>query len=103
MSFPLPETITRWRKSSSDGVRWQWGAPVQYPGRIAYRQTEFTDTNGDRRASIAQAYTEGDVVVGDQVLFAASTAITPPAESNDVRSVSNTPSGAGALKKLWFA
>lgn len=102
--FALPETITRWRKAGNDGFgRAVWSEPVSYPARIAYRAQEFTDSNGDRQVSTAMAYTEGDVKLADYIVFGASTAISPPPDANDIKSVSQTPSGAGPLKKAWFA
>lgn len=98
-----------WKRDSSDGFGGgAWSAPVQYPARIAYRQEKFTDLTGDAAVSTAVCYTEAPVALaelqaGVYVLLAASEAVAPPGDANDVRSVSNTPSGAGAMRKLWFS
>jgi len=105
MGFRLPETITVWNRTASDGLGGgAWSAPVQYPARIAFQQQKFTDTNGDDQMSTAVCYSYGDQLdIGSEVFFGASTDASPPAESNDVRALSMTPSGAGQLKKAWFS
>ena len=102
--FDLPETITYWRKSGNDGLGgFTWSAPVSAPGRIAYSQRKFTDINGDDKMSSAVCYTEAGIQTGDMVYFGETTSPTPLPDANDVRLSTNTPSGAGTLKKAWFA
>ena len=105
MGFNLPEKITIWNRTGSDGLGGgTWSAPIQYPARIAYEQQKFTDTNGDVRVSTAVCYSNGATLsIGSHVFFGASSDAFPPPESNDVRAISQTPSGAGALKKAWFS
>lgn len=105
MSFTLPEWITVWNTTGGDGYGGDtWSAPVSYPARIAYSQQKFTDSNGDTVMSTLLVYTEGDAAaIGSQVAVGKLADLTPPAAANDVRSISQTPSGAGPLRKLWFA
>lgn len=102
--FPLPESITVWRPIGDDGLGGvTWSDPAIHPARTAFSQREFTDLNGDRKISTAVAYTQGDAQISDYVLFGASAAVSPPPAARDVRATSQTPSGAGDLKKLWFS
>lgn len=108
--FDLPESITVWKLAGSDGLGGLlWYAPSVWPARIAYSQQRFTDINGDQAISSAVCYTEAPVTQrelrdGVRVLLGAvSGAISPPPEADDIRAVANTPSGAGALRKFWFA
>jgi hypothetical protein len=104
-SVRLPETITVWTRSGNDGLGGPtWSAPVSYPARIAYRQQRFVDTSGAEQVSQAVCYSEGVELRTDAlVLFAASTAAYPPTAARTVNATSQIPSGAGALKKAWFA
>lgn len=101
----LPETITVWTRSGNDGLGGTtWSAPASYPARVAYSQKRFVDANGDEKVSQAVCYSEGaTLITGALVLFSASTAANPPAASRTVNATSQIPSGAGALKKAWFA
>ena len=103
--FDLPEIITVWNKGANDGFGGiTWTTPAQYPARIAYKSEKFTDTNGDQLLSTAVCYTEGtDVNTDSVVLFGESFSATPDDEADDVRQASQTPSGAGPMKKLWFS
>jgi len=107
--FPLPEQVTIWLRTGSDGLGGiTWSAPVTYDARIAYSQQKFTDINGDTVVSSAVCYTEAPVTAeqlrdGVYAWFGESTAVAPPAAADDVRALSHTPSGAGDLRKLWFA
>jgi hypothetical protein len=108
--FALPEVVTVWKRTGNDGLGGlTWSDPVTWPARIAYSQQRFTDLNGDQVVSSAVCYTEAPITPrelrdGVRVLLGAvSGAVVPPAEADDIRAVSNTPSGAGALRKFWFA
>lgn len=108
--FDLPETITIWRRTGNDGFGGTtWATPEEWPARIAYSQQKFTDINGDDATSTAVCYTrasisETELRAGVLVLLGtASGAVSPPAEAKDVRARSQTPTGPGALSKLWFA
>ena len=105
MTWPLPETITIWNPVGGDGLGGvTWSAPVQVPGRIAYKQSKFTDKNGDDVVSIAVCYSKStEITIDSMILFGASGAINPPAQANDVRAISQTPSGACDMKKMWFS
>jgi hypothetical protein len=105
MMFELPEKITVWNSTGNDGFgRFIWSSPVIYDARIAFVQKKFTDTNGDSRVSTSVCYSEGlELKNGSMVFFGESGAISPPSEANDVRALSQTPSGAGDLKKAWFS
>lgn len=100
--FDLPEKITVWRSTDNDGFGTKtWSAPVVLDARIAFKQEKFTDINGDTSISTAVAYTDGDMQLNDQVFFGVSTDLTPVAAANDVRALSETPSGTD-LSKGWF-
>lgn len=107
--LPLPERITVWKRANTDGLGGSsWSAPAVWPARIAYSQRRFTDINGDDATSTAVCYaqapvTRQEVQQGVYVLFGESTAVNPPDDANDVRALSYTPSGAGELRKFWFA
>ena len=105
MRVPLPEWITVWNATGGDGYGGEsWSAPVNYPARIAYSQQKFTDSNGDTVMSTMLVYTEGaTAAIGSQVAVGQLTDLTPPAAANDVRKTGQVPSGAGSLRKLWFA
>jgi len=103
--FDLPETITVWAKSANDGFGgFTWSAPATYDARIAHKQDKFVDDQGNQLISSAVCYSEGAALAaGVLVYFGTSTDLSPPATANDVRALSQTPSGAGDLKKCWFA
>lgn len=103
--FDLPETITVWNKGANDGFGGiTWVGPLSYPARIAFKSEKFTDTNGDQLVSTAVCYSKGlDLKIGSVVLFGESFNAVPDQEADDVRQISQTPSGAGDLKKVWFA
>ena len=105
MRFPLPEWITVWDETGNDGFGGRtWSPPVSYPARIAYSHTKSTDASGDDFMSTMQVYSEGTTLaIGSLVAVGQLTDLTPPAAANDVRAISQTPSGAGELRKLWFA
>lgn len=101
--FDLPEKITYWRKGGSDGVGGiNWIGPVVTAARIAFKQERFTDANGNDSISRSVVYTNDVLVDGDFVFLGESSNLTPPPASQDVRAYSNTPSGAGDLRKLWL-
>jgi len=102
--FTLPETITVWNEASNDGAGRKTWTRATYPARIAYTQKKFTDKNGDSAMSTAVCYSEGLLLtINSRVLFSSSTATEPTADANDVRALSQIPSGAGDLKKCWFS
>lgn len=108
--FALPEVVTVWKRVGNDGLGGlTWSDPAVWPARIAYSQQRFTDLNGDQAVSSAVCYAEAPVTAqelrdGVRVLLgAASGAVSPPDSADDIRAVSVTPSGAGALRKFWFA
>lgn len=103
--FDLPEKITVWNSTSNDGFgRFTWSAPITYDARTALKQEKFTDSNGDQRVSTALAYSEGaELKIGSMVFFGESGSLNPIKESNDVKAISQIPSGPGALKKVWFS
>ena len=103
--FDLPETITVWTKSANDGYGGStWSTPVSYDARIAYKSEKFTDSNGAQLISTAVCYSEGSALENNSVVFfGTSVAATPPDAANDVKQISQTPSGSGDLKKAWFA
>lgn len=103
--FTLPEKITVWNAATEDGLGGKtWSGPFVYPARIAFTQKKFTDKNGDSKMSTAVCYSKGaGLLIGAMVLFGESTDAAPPSSANDVRALSQTPSGAGDLKKAWFA
>lgn len=102
--FDYPETITVWNAATNDGVGRKTWARFSYPARIAYKQQKFTDKNGDTAMSTAVCYSDGaNLTIDSKVLFGESTAAAPPSGANDVRALSQIPSGAGDMKKAWFA
>lgn len=104
MGFRLPETITVWNPTADGFGDIAWSTPIQYPARIAFSAQKFTDTNGDQLLSTAVCYSEGANIQNDSVvLFGASFSAAPDKDADDVRQISQTPSGSGDLKKLWFA
>ena len=104
MTWPLPETITIWNPAGNDGLGGIiWSPPIYVQARIAYKQQKFTDKSGDTAVSIAVCYSKStELKIGSMVTFYPSGAIYPPAQANDVRALSQTPSGAGDMKKAWF-
>ena len=103
--FALPETITVWNPTDNDGFGGaSWTEPVQYPARVTIRPEKMTDRSGDDFVSAAVAYSEGATLQeNSRVTFTASIELLPPADAHDVRRVSQIPSGAGALKKVWLS
>lgn len=101
--FDLPEKITIWQRPVNTGFGGgTWSAPVVVDARIALRQEKFTDINGDQQISKAVCYSESDRLgAGAVVLFGESGAIVPPAEADDVRAFTATPS-ATDMRKAWF-
>ena len=100
--FDLPEKITVWRVVGNDGFGGKtWSAPAVLDARIAFNQEKFTDSSGDTAISTAVVYTDGDMILNDQVFFGVSTDLTPVAAANDVRATATTPS-ATDLTKGWF-
>lgn len=103
MTFRLPETITVWRNTGNNGYgQLIWSPPVVQPGRYALRQERFTDANGNTAISRAVCYLRGDIAINDALLFGSSINPTPAGEYLDVKAVSQVPSGAGDLKKVWL-
>jgi hypothetical protein len=102
--FNLPEKITVWNQVSNDGVgNITWSDPDVYDARTALKQEKFTDKNGDQQISTAVAYSDGvNLKINSQVFFGESVELEPIAAANDVRALSQIPSGVGDLKKVWF-
>ena len=102
--FRLPEQITVWNESGNDGFGGiTYSAPVTESSRQALKQEKFTDKNGDQQISKAVCYSRSTALKnGSMVFFGTSTDAAPPAAANDVRAISQIPSGAGDLKKVWF-
>lgn len=103
--FDLPEFVTIWNEQSNDGGGGlTFTDPVTVPSRQALKQEKFTDVNGDQRMSTAVCYSdEVTLKIGSMVFFGKSKDSTPPAGANDVRAISQVPSGSGDLKKCWFS
>ena len=100
--FDLPEKITVWRVTGNDGFGGKtWSAPAVLNARIAFKQEKFTDSSGDTAISTSVVYTDGDMILNDQVFFGVSADLTPVAAANDVRAAATTPSGAD-LTTGWF-
>lgn len=102
--------LTLWRPLGEDGLGGvTWSAPESHACRSARVQRRFTDRNGDDAVSSAVTYTrasisDDEVLRGVRVLLGVvSTQATPPREARDIRDLSENESGAGDLKKLWFA
>jgi hypothetical protein len=103
--FDMPEVMTIWNKIGDDGFgNIIYSLPFVVACRIAYRQSKFTDSNGDDFMSTAIFYTNSDELkIGSFVLLnVSSVELSPPALSEDVVVVTNTPSGAGPLKRGIF-
>ena len=103
--FDLPEKCTIWNPGGNDGFGGTtWLGPFVADCRIAKRAQQFTDANGDQLTSTALMYTDSDkLFINSQVLlFSESAASVPPSGSDDVRQISEVPSGT-SLKKSWFA
>lgn len=101
----LPEKCTIWNPGNNDGFGGvSWDGPHVANCRIAKMAQQFTDTNGDKLTSTALLYSDSvELKVNSQVLlFAESGALTPPSDADDVRQISEVPSGTN-LKKCWFA
>ncbi len=103
MAFSLPETITIWNKINNDGLgNFSWSEPVQAPARIAFVEEKITTPEGDIKMSKAVFYTEAIISkVDSKVFLGSSSSPTPIPEADDVIKMSQTPSGAGDLKKGW--
>jgi hypothetical protein len=106
MGFRLPEKVTIWNilPFSNDGFGGvTWSAPIVADARIALQRDKITDAQGDNKMSKAVFYTsELSLVVGSKVLLSESALLIPPADSDDVIVLTQTPSGAGDLKKAWL-
>lgn len=102
--FDLPDTITIWNQAANNGLGGiSWAAPVVANARIANKAEKFTDPSGDDRVSKAVFYARASVLlIGSKVFFGESTSPTPEKAADDVIMISNTPSGAGDLKKGWL-
>ena len=101
----LPEKCTIWNVVSNDGFGGvTWSDPVIANCRIAKRSQQFTDSNGDQLMSTALLYTDSVALKSNSqvLLFIESAAIIPPSEADDVRQISEVPSGTD-LKKAWFS
>ncbi len=103
--FPLPEKITVWNALTNDGFGGKsYDGPFVYDARIAFINEKFTDNNGDQLMSTAVVYSRGsELKIDSQVFFGESASAEPEQAANDTRRLSQTPSGAGTLKKGWFA
>lgn len=103
--FDLPEKITVWNIAGNSGFGdVTYSGPFVYDARIAFKSEKFTDRNGDQLMSTAVCYTDGiKAKIDSKVFFGESSSPTPVDEADDVRQISQTPSGAGSLKKLWFS
>lgn len=102
--FRLPEKITIWNEIDGDGFGGiTYSDPVIAESRQALKQEKFTDKNGDQQISKAVCYSRSTALQnGSMVFFGESTDSAPPAAADDVRAISQIPSGAGDLKKVWF-
>lgn len=102
--FELPDKITIWNAQGNDGFGGlTWSSPVVYDSRNALKQQKFTDANGDERVSTSVCYSEGEQLkIGSIVYFGESASVEPVSSANDVRAISQIPSGAGDLKKAWL-
>lgn len=104
MTFCLPEKVTIWNKSSNDGFGGStWTAPLVVDARIALKREKITDENGDDYMSKAVFYCgEITLTAKSKVLLGISSLLAPPEDADDVRAITQTPSGAGDLKKAWL-
>lgn len=101
--FSLPDKITYWKNNGSDGLGGtNWGTPVTVDSRNARKQEKFTDSSGNDAISSSVTYTYADVAELDFVQLGVSAEVVPPSTAYMVAAVSQTPSGAGDLKKLWL-
>ena len=99
----LPETATVWKIEDNDGTGGKrFSDPVSISCRIAYRNEQTKDRNGNSFSSSAVFYTDSaDVKPGVYVYFGASADIDPASvKSHEVRNVSRVPSGT-ELRKAW--
>lgn len=103
--FDMPEIMTIWNKIGDDGFgNIIYSSPFVVPCRIAYKSDKFTDKNGDDFMSKAVFYTFSTELKIDSfvLLNIASTELKPSSTADDVRVITNTPSGAGDLKRGVF-
>lgn len=103
--FDLPEKCTIWNPGTNDGFGGvSWDGPYVANCRIAKRAQQFTDSNGDQLMSTALLYTDSVALKSNSqvLLFVESAAIIPPSEADDVRQISEVPSGTD-MKKVWFS
>ena len=101
--FGLPEKVTIWNKSGSDGFKSGWDAPVVASARTALKAEKITDKNGDVKMSKAVFYSsEITLNLDSKVVFGEVALLIPPPTANDVIMLTQTPSGAGDLKKAWL-
>ena len=103
--FPMPDVMTIWNVISDDGFGNKvYSDPLSVSCRIAYKQEEKTDENGDVFMSKAVFYTYSEELKIDSkvLLGIASVSTVPDDAADDLRMFSNTPSGAGTLRTAWF-
>ena len=78
-SFNLPQTVTIWKPTTSDGFGGHsWAAPVTVPARWADVENDVTNAQGDIIRTSHAVYTEALIEVDDYVLLGASVAASPP-------------------------
>lgn len=104
MTFDLPEKVTIWNQTANDGHGGStWSAPIVTDARIAFKREKITDENGDNYFSKAVFYCSEISLTADSKAFLGESAeLSPPQEADDVIVMTNTPSGAGGLKKAWL-
>ena len=101
--FDLPEKITIWNATGSDGFENGWTVPITADARIAMKREKVTNENGDNVMSKAVVYCEElTLIVDSKVVFGETDVLEPPSTANDVILIAQTPSGAGSLKKVWL-
>lgn len=102
--FDLPDIVTIWPPGINNGFGEEPGEPVEAAARIAYKNQKITDFNGDDAVSKAVFYCESPALVeGAIVLLGSSNLVpVPPDEADDVIQITQTPTGAGAMKKGWM-
>lgn len=100
----MPDVVTIWNETSRDGSGMiQWAAPVVAKCRYALRSEKRTDVNGDDFVSKAVVYSlSASLLIGSKVYLGRSGSPTPLPGADDVRSLSQNPSGSGELKKAWL-
>jgi hypothetical protein len=104
VSFDLPEQITIWNLyDNNDGAgNKSYSQPVTVDARIAYRNENRINAEGNTYTSSAAVYVDTDLINAHSIIkFGVHTDLEPPKRSYEVRDISRTPSGTG-LKKIWL-